>query len=460
MTWLPTTWLPTAGTHIAVMLGLALVGGTILWVLGQRRSPQSALAWIFFIVTLPYVGVPLFFGFGVRRSGMRYDPLRFAPESDPPAAVHDLDTQIRAMGLPAARAGHQVVFETTPIAARASTLEIVDSARESLDIALYRLDRDSYSEAFVAGLIEAARRGVRVRVLLDQLGTWRRPRKSLHALAAAGGDVRLFAALPQLLSTGRLNFRNHRKMIVADGRRAWTGGRNIGASYLGEMTDPGTWTDLSMRIEGPLVAHLAEVFAADWGKVAPDFEPDPPVAGTGRDGTLAQLLPSGPDLPHDALHDLLVRAIHRARRRVWIMTPYFLPTDQLEHALATAARLNVDLRLLVPAKSNQPVADFARGAYLRALAEAGGRVLRFRPGMLHAKAFIIDDTAWVGSANLDVRSMLLNFEAMVMFYGPDEVAEIADWFETLSDEAEEGPRPVTLPRRIAEATFRLGAPIL
>ena len=298
---------------------------------------------------------------------------------------------------------------------------LIDGATGRIDVTLYRLEPDRIGRAFIARLKAAAERGVEVHMVLDQVGTWNRPRVALQRLSKAGADVRIFAALPQVFRTGRMNLRNHRKMVIADGRAVWSGGRNVGAPYLGRADEHATWQDLSFTLEGPAVRRYAEIFAADWAKVGGAPVPLPP-APAPAGPSLVQFLPSGPDLPHDALHDGLVHAIHRARRRVWIATPYFLPTDELTHALTTQARLGLDLRLIVPARSNQPVADFARGAYLRGLGEAGARVLRFSPGMMHAKAVIVDDMAFTGSANFDIRSMLLNCETMLALFTAGDVA--------------------------------------
>jgi len=450
-------------TYLAITVGVILTATALIWVLQQRRSPQSALAWILFITTAPYLGVPMFFAFGVRKRGTRYDYIRFAPEpTDPDPPVSDLDDLFRRLGLPAARSGHRLTLETDPRTARDAVNRLVAEARTSLDIVLYRLDPDPYGEAFVAALIEARARGVRVRLILDHLGTIiKRPRSALRAFVEAGGELRMFSPFPKFFSTGRLNLRNHRKMVIMDGQVVWSGGRNVGFTYLGPPSDPGTWRDLSYVIEGPVVQRFAEVFEADWRKEGePAADPIIPTGSVAGGTTVAQLVPSGPDLPHDGLHDALVHAIHTAHHRIWIATPYFLPSDQLLHALATAGRLGRDVRLLVPARSNQRIADFARGAYLRDLEEAGVQILRYGPKMMHAKAVVLDDLAFIGSANIDVRSMLLNFETALVVYDEATVAALAAWFSELASTAKVGTKPATLARRLAEATFRLGAPIL
>ncbi len=447
-------------THAVIVIGVLASGAAIIWVLQQRRSPQSALAWILFIITVPYIGVPLFFALGVRKRGTFYAPIEFAPGPGK-APVHRLDDQLRRLDLPPASRGNQLGFQMSSDAARDSLERLVAEARESLDVVLYRLDPDPIGEAFVESLTAAVQRGVRVRMILDQIGTWRRPRHALRRFRDAGGEMRMFSPAHNPRATGRLNLRNHRKMVIADGHVVWSGGRNVGTSYLGPASAPETWNDLSYRIEGPVVQRFGEVFEADWAKETGGAVAEPaPVAPIPGGTVTAQLIPSGPDLPHDGLHDALVHGIHTARDRIWLVTPYLLPTDQLQHALATAARLGRDVRIMVPARSNQRIADFARGAYLRDLEEAGCRVCRYTAGMLHAKAVIFDDVAIVGSANLDVRSMLLNFETALALYDPGSIETLAAWFASLETGALPGTKPASLTRRLAEATFRLGAPVL
>ncbi len=176
-------------------------------------------------------------------------------------------------------------------------------------------------------------------------------------------------------------------------------------------------------------------------------------------GSVLQLVPAGADVPEDPLHDALVFACHSARSRLWIVTPYFLPTPPLSEALSIAARRGVDVRVLVPARSNQRLADLARGGWLRELARNRCRV-HLHPQMVHAKAVLADDLAFVGSANFDARSLLLNFEAMVLLYNPGDVAAVRGWMEGLLAQAPEGIAKAGLVRRSVEGLFRLGSPIL
>lgn len=444
--------------HLAVVLGVFLVALSMILALQARRSPQSAAAWILFIIALPYVAVPLFLLLGFRKERRGKTPLRLAIPT--PATAEDpagIATLFHRLGAAPAQPGNRLDLHATPEAARDALDALVSGASTRIDALLYIVADDDSGRRFVEHLTERARAGVKVRLGVDRLGSLRRPRAALHRLVEAGGEVRLLLPILQLRKAGNLNLRNHRKLVIADGATVWAGGRNVGDDYL--ASPPGRWTDLSFTLTGPAVLAYAEVFASDW-RVAGGQDAARPAACAPAGPSRVQLVPAGPDEAHDVLHDGLVAAIQRADRRVWLATPYFVPTEPLALALATAARGGRDVRLCLPDKSNQPTADLARGAYLREAAAAGVRIQRYLPGMMHAKAGLIDGYGWVGSANFDVRSMLLNFETALMIYDAETVAALEGWFLGLAPECAEGLRPASRSRRLVEGIFRLGAPIL
>ncbi len=277
----------------------------------------------------------------------------------------------------------------------------------------------------------------------------------------AGGEVLFFSPILQLPSSGHLNLRNHRKMIIADHARVFSGGMNIGEHYMSDHPHSDHWVDLAFTLEGQSVQTFCDVFRSDW-EVACGEDVDhikTPAPTTAGNATV-QLIPSGPDIIEDPLHDGIIRALHLAKTRIWIATPYFVPTEPLANALRIAALRGVDVRILVPQKSNQHIADFARGGYLRDAHTAGAKVKYFEPAMIHAKAALIDDVGLVGTANFDVRSMLLNFEAMLFVYDARSVSTLSDWFTAREADCHEDMPSPHLPRRLAEGVFRIGAPIL
>jgi cardiolipin synthase A/B len=260
------------------------------------------------------------------------------------------------------------------------------------------------------------------------------------------------------VSRVRANLRLHLKIIVTDGTTAIVGGMNLAHEYMGPTPSARRWRDLSARVRGPAIADIAAVFAADWAFAArAELAPSPPPAEAG-DATI-QVVGSGPDVRDDLLYDAFLSAVFEARERIWIATPYFVPDSALIRGLVLAARRSVDVRVVVPARSNHITADYAGASYLRELAAAGGRICCYQPGMLHAKCLVVDHAlAVIGSANLDMRSLFLNYEIALFLSSPAEIATGAAWFEALWPSCGE-LRPATRPRLLVESVARLIGPL-
>ena len=445
------SWL---ATHLEIVLISLVVLIAASFMLQQRRSPQSTAAWLLALIVMPYVAVPIFVAVGFRKRHDGPEAIDFRPinSGDP---VDPLDALWRSYGLPPAVGGHRLQLHVTPQEARTALFSAVTQARRRIDALFYIVANDAQGRAFVEALTEKAREGLAVRLLIDRLGTLFPPTASLRDFQEAGGTLEYFSPLVQRPRRGHLNLRNHRKMLIVDDERVLSGGMNIGEEYLGQ----GAWVDLAFTLEGPAVRSYSDVFESDWSGLGGTEASHPATARTGDD-CVAHLIPSGPDLPHDGFHDGLVNAIHRAERRIWIATPYFLPTDGLSEALSIAARRGIDVRVMLPRRSNQRVADFARGAYLRELSTSGARIELFGPGMMHAKMGLIDDTGYLGSTNFDVRSMLLNFETALAVHDPASLAALERWYEGHAGSCTDDLAQAGTLRRIAEGLFRIGAPML
>ncbi len=446
-------------THLLIVLVGLLVTVSAAIILQQGRSPQATLAWLMFLVLVPYLAIPLFLAMGFRKQLL-------LPRTNPapaPAgsgfAASQIDRMLWRYGVAAATGGNRFALLTGGDEAWFALLEMIENAETSIDATLYIIGNDSIGHAFCAALADKARNGVSVRVILDSIGSLKRPRAGLRDLRAAGGEVRLYSPLLHGPTGGHLNLRNHRKMVIVDGARVWSGGRNVASQYLDPERGVDRWRDLSFAIEGPAVSAYADIFRSDWsatrGKTADAKMPTPDPMGD----CVLQLVPSGPDVAEDPLHDALVFAFHSARSHIRIVTPYFLPTPTLSEALSIAARRGVDVRIVVPARSNQRFADLARGAWLRELERAGCHI-HLHPQMVHAKAILADDLAFTGSANFDARSLLLNFEIMALLLSAPDIDALRQWAEALLAEAPEGCPTATLARRTVESLFRLGSPIL
>ncbi|MDR2991883.1 MAG: phospholipase D-like domain-containing protein [Burkholderiaceae bacterium] len=435
-----------------VALGL-LVYAITTRVRHQRRRPSAALAWVLTIIVVPYLGLPAFLIFGTRKVVRPGAPDRPAPLGgwDDPARAPAWATRLlAALNVAGPVPAQDVAFQADGAQSLAALGALIDSAQRTLDICTYVLARDAVGRAIAHKLAERARAGVRVRLLVDAIGSWRAPHVYSDLLRSAGVQRRAF--MPLLLNPrrGHTNLRNHRKLAIADGARIWTGGRNLAAEYFTGRPGELPWLDLSFTAQGLLALQAQAIFNGDWHiarglrraprtgyaqrveRLLTQRDPATPHAATGASDQppahpLAQWVPNGPDCHADNLHALLVSAIVHAERQVLLTTPYFVPDEGLLDALILAARRGVRVLLLIPAHSNHRSADWARGRAIRALAAAGGAV-HLLPRMLHAKAVVVDDAlALCGSANLDGRSLFINFEAMAAFYGPAQIGWLAGW---------------------------------
>ncbi|WP_293221012.1 phosphatidylserine/phosphatidylglycerophosphate/cardiolipin synthase family protein [Ottowia sp.] len=443
----------------------------------QRRHPYAAMAWVLGIAAFPYLGLPLFLIFGTRKL-IRPATRRQPAPTGPWAHAVPLWTRrlLAAVGVAAAQPQASVRFDADGAAALERLRALIAGSRHTLDVCTYVLGDDEVGATVAADLAERARAGVRVRLLLDSIGSLKSAHSHDALLKAAGVHTRMFVPALGIPGRGRANLRNHRKLVVADGARLWGGGRNIANEYfIGRVGEP-AWLDLSFVACGPLAAQAQALFENDWRiargvRKAPRLDyaqrlarreaelgvhagvipaaatataaPAPaPTADAPALPPLAQWVPSGPDFHEDILHALLVSAIFHAERRLLLATPYFVPDEGLLEALLLAARRGLQITLVIPGRSNHRLADWARGRALRELAAAGADV-RLLPGMLHAKAVVVDEVlALCGSANLDSRSLFINYEAMAAFYGPAEIDWLGRW---ITETAQRGQRASARP---------------
>jgi len=338
-------------------------------------------------------------------------------------------------------------------------LREIRGATRAIRIEMYLIGNDQVGVSLLEALAERASNGVDVRLLIDDLLITSTPRKPLRALVAAGGHVARFMPLFHIPFRGRANLRLHRKIAVFDGERAIVGGMNLAEEYMGPTKIVDRWRDLSLVIDGGAVAALGAIFAADWEFATHEALPALVADAASMPETIG-VIPSGPDSPGDAIYDQILTMAFRAERRLWVATPYFVPDEALSRALEIAARRGVDVRVIVPAKSNHRIADLVAGPLLRELEAGGGKVYRYTPGMLHAKVVLADDRAIVGSANFDMRSMFLDYEVAMSFTGVVEVDRVQQWFEATFVDTTAGARKSAWFRSRIEATARLVAPLV
>lgn len=439
-------WFPKVTAHSLVIVVSVLTYVLTTRAERERRPPAIAIAWVLGMVAFPYLVFPMYLMFGRRKL-----PRRTSGWSGRRSyAQHWAEDLIESFGLPPA-APSRAAFHRDGAESHAGLVSVLQGANRRLDICTYILGDDSLGREVTDLMMAGAARGVRVRFLIDGVGALQLPRARLRELRNAGVETATFSPLLARKTPGPRNLRNHRKLAVADGERLWAGGRNLATEYF--MGDNGTtpWLDLSFELAGPTAASAALQFEADWkaagGQAAEILPmPAPPYA----DG-LSQFLPSGPDQMEDTVHALLIDACFQATQRMLAVTPYFVPDVSLETAMRLAARRGVKIDLCIPAKSNHILADFVRNRSLRALSDAGVSI-HLLPRMNHAKAVVFDDgIALCGSCNLDSRSLLLNYESMVVFYDAREIEWLAGWIRALIPSAEAfDNRPPELWRDICE----------
>jgi cardiolipin synthase A/B len=420
----------------AVALSLLSAGHALLF----KRDPRAAFGWIGISLTVPLVGPFLYWTMGVNRihrrarqwleSGRRLSGWATFPErrgegaasSLPPEGEHL--AELRRLGDRVGRfpllPGNRIVPLENGENAYPAMLAAIDGASHSVHLSTYIFDGDVTGRRFTDALKGAADRGVEVRVIVDSLGE-----KYSHPTARRllkNSRVRVGRFLP-LSREVYVNLRNHRKILVVDGNRAFTGGMNIGGRHVaqGGAAAPSV-VDIHFMVEGPVVADLQRVFLGDWHFVTREILNDPqlfpplPPAGP----ALARAVADGPDKEFHKLHLLIMGALACARHHVRIMTPYFIPDQPLLSALVITALRGIEVTLVLPAENNLPFVHWATRAYLWELLQQGIRVFYQPPPFVHSKLLLVDGVwSLIGSANLDPRSLRLNFELDLEVYDPE-----------------------------------------
>jgi cardiolipin synthase len=432
-------WFPRVTLHSLVVATSVLVYVLTTRVERERRPPSIAIAWVLGMIAVPYLALPTYLLFGRRKL-----PRKVLQSSGVLAhCAHWAEDLIESFGL-ASSAPSSVRMHENGEESASALFATMSSAADRLDICTYILGNDPFGREVMQRMIERARSGVQVRFLIDGVGALQLPHACLRHLNTAGIQTAIFSPLLARKTQGPRNLRNHRKMVIADGAQLWAGGRNFAAEYFIGLKGAKAWGDLSFDLQGPVAAAAAAQFEADWvaaggkpaaaaGAVAPGAgSPPVPQSSGGR----AQFLPSGPDQAEDTVHALLIDACFHARERLLVVTPYFVPDTSLETAMRLAAHRGVKIDLCIPAVSNHRLADFARNRALRALGTAGVNI-HLLPNMNHAKAMVFDESLAIsGSVNLDSRSLLLNYECAVVFYGAREIDWLANWIQALIPEAQ------------------------
>jgi cardiolipin synthase A/B len=439
-----------------------------IWIVLQKREPVATLAWILALSVLPIIGFLIYHVFGPQRirrqqhRRLRSKSRLVSPKTS--AAGSDVNEMIRAMsGYPLSSATN-IDWLMSGEQMFTRLLQEIRSAHRQIHLLYYIFEPDTRGTQIRDALIESAKNGVAVRVLLDAIGSVHLTDRFLQPLRDAGVEIAFFHRMRFRLRglwAPKLNLRNHRKIVVIDERISLTGGMNI-TDQQDRSLKPDAFHDLHVCVQGDVVHWLQYAFLQDWVYVGKHLPKDVFLQTDTSSGDIrAQVIPAGPDSNTENIHRTQVHLIHHAKRRVWLCTPYFVPSAEALMALSNAALRGIDVRVLVPQRADSLTVTYAARSYFDELCAAGVRVFQY-PHMLHAKVLLVDDDVLVGSANFDVRSFRLNFELGLLLQHAqcaEQIRErLAQDFST-AEEVSRG-RALSFLSKLGEAVARLFSPLL
>lgn len=449
------------------------------------RTPQGTVAWVVGLVAFPWLALPLYWFFGSRRFdahsqamqaklhrhreqvdavSAEIDPFRVAPSAIAPAEAAALAAIARQPFLQGNRLELLIDGEATFDA----ILKAIAAAQRCIYVQFYIMRPDGLGRRLLDALAAKAAEGVEVCFLIDSLGGASMTPRIIRAYGERGVRIIPFSASSSWRDRWRLNFRNHRKNVVVDGRVGFIGGHNVGDEYLGLNPKYGPWRDTHVRVEGPSALQLQMVFVADWYFTTGQLLDAPwqPAAGPASDSDArALVLASGPSDQHERCTHFFMHTIAMAQRRIWIASPYFVPDEGILQSLQLAAIRGAEVRILLPMKPDQYLVWLASFTLLKELDHPRIHVHRYTGGFLHHKVLVVDDAvSAVGTKNFDNRSFRLNFEITLAVADVGLTAEVAAMFERdLQQSIEVGPRAydqLSFAMKAGAKASRLLAPIL
>lgn len=395
----------------------------------ETRTSQGAIAWVIFLITFPYISLPVYWILGRSRfkgystakqlkdekiekwfSGLFEDLESYTVSSSVTSCADSAAEKLAS--LPILRA-NSIDLLIDGDATFKSILDGIENARSYILFQFFIIKDDDIGQKVKEALITKAKEGIEVYFLYDEIGSHPLPRVYLEALEEEGVRVHAFHTRKGMFNRFQINFRNHRKVVVVDSKYAWIGGHNVGDEYLGRSKKFGHWRDTHVRIEGPSVLAAQLSFAEDWhwatGQMLEQLNWS--AYRSEKADQQALIIPSGPADRLETAELMFLHAINSAEKRIWIASPYFVPDDAILSALQLAGLHGVDVRILIPDKPDHLLVFLAAYTYFEEVAQTGVRFFRYTDGFLHEKVMLIDeDVATVGTANFDNRSFRLNFE--------------------------------------------------
>ncbi len=431
---------------ILIVFYIYIIFSTISVILLENRNPVKSISWLVVLVFVPFLGLFLYLIFGQdfrkRKMISRKSIQRIALRPCAAIDIKELDTKnididflkliqmLKANSEADAYTDNKIDVYAEGENIFESIFEAIRNAENHIHIEFFIFEDDKISNKLRELLIQKSKEGVRVRMIYDYLGSFNLSKNYLRSLRTAGVYAKPFLPLRLRLRRSKINYRNHRKLIVIDGKIGFTGGVNIADRYL-IGSELGKWRDTVVRIEGSGVHGIQKLFLIDWyfveGKLITEekYFPKP----NKFDDNIIQTVSSGPDTDWESIMQGICSAIMAADRYVYIHTPYFMPNELVNGCIQMAALSGTEVRLMIPEKSDARLSDLGTSSYLGGMLEAGVRVFKYQGGMLHSKAIVIDDfVSIVGSANIDERSFIHNFEVNAFIYDNKTALQLKELF--------------------------------
>ncbi len=420
---------------VVIMLYIMTVSGVVMIILFENRNPLKSIAWIFVLIFLPVAGLIFYLFFGrdfrkmrliSRKSLKRLNSFSSdemttggLPQSEPkPDNVVKLN---KKLGLSRVFQGNKVEVLTTGGSFFKSMIDAIKEAKSFIHLQFYIIDRDDIGNEIINLLIDKVKEGVAVRVIYDDVGSWGLKRKDIKFLRDNGITALPFLEVKFRALADKINYRNHRKIVIVDGVLGYIGGMNVADRYV-EGLKWGIWRDTQLKVEGPAVHALQTAFSIDWYFCTKRLLKDPiyyPKVSVQGDVAM-QIVTSGPVGEWRNIMLAIFSVINSAKKYVYIQTPYFLPPQSFLLAIQTAALSNVDVRLMLPVRSDSKIVHIGSCSFIEDILKAGVKVYLYTPGFLHSKMVVADDkVCTIGSANMDFRSFEHNFESNAFIYNKD-----------------------------------------
>ncbi len=452
---------------------------TIFFMLVENRNPVKSIAWIMVLVFLPILGFLFYILVGrkfrkrhmiSKRSLLINKKSNTIDLTELPSL--ELTDEQRSIATLAFRNSDAMLHENNAVTIFTKANDLYNNiiadlkgAKHHIHMEYYIFLADKIGQRIMDVLKEKAQEGIIVRVIIDDVGSWQLKKKKIRELQEAGIEIRSFLEVGLPYINSRVNYRNHRKIIVVDGLIGYTGGFNIADRYV-EGLSWGCWRDTHIRLEGSAVLGLQKNFLTDWFFVNRELIQDALYypAQEKKGNCLTQIVISGPDMAWESIMQIFAKAFMEAKQRIYVESPYFLPPESLITALQTAALSGIDVRLILPKKSDAKITLYSTFSYIDQMLKAGIKVYMYDPGFIHSKIVITDDISFIGSANMDFRSFEQNFELNAIMYDSEVARQMTDIFMDDVNHSVEITKETwttrSLTQKVKESFSRLLSPLL